>query len=159
MLVSATALSGADRRIELEVVVTATVADVWAAWTTVDGVKSFFAGGANIEPKPDGAYEIFFDMSQPEGRRGADGMRILVFEPPHRLAFTWNAPEKFPNARRQRTRVTITLSAVGEGRTRVALAHDGFGDTEEWQNVQAYFTKAWGGVVLPRLKERFERTR
>ena len=145
-----------EPRIELETEVAASVEDVWNAWTTVDGVKSFFAGGANIEPHPDGMYEIFFDPSQPAGHRGADGMRILIFEPNQRLAFTWNAPAKFPHARAQRTHVTISLKPIDATHTRVRLVHDGFGDSEEWKAVHEYFTKAWGEIVLPRLKARFE---
>ncbi|HWW62817.1 MAG TPA: SRPBCC domain-containing protein [Thermoanaerobaculia bacterium] len=155
VLMVALPLHAAEKRIDVQVVVNASLDDVWNAWTTVDGVKSFFAGGARIEPHPDGAYEIFFDPSQPEGHRGADGMRILVFEPKRRLAFTWNAPEdKFPNARKQRTRVTIVFTPVGEKQTRVALTHDGFGDGEEWEKVHAYFQGAWK-YVLGNLEKRF----
>jgi uncharacterized protein YndB with AHSA1/START domain len=155
-LLLALPLCAAERRIDLDVVVAAPVDEAWTAWTTVDGVKSFFAAGANIDPRPDGAYEIYFDPTKPEGQRGADGMRILVFEPKSRLAFTWNAPEKFPNARAQRTRVTITLTPVDASHTKVSLAHDGFGESAEWIEVHAYFTKAWGEYVLPRLQKRFD---
>lgn len=159
LLMLAMPLTAAEKRIDLDVVVNAPVDEVWNAWTTVDGVKSFFAGGARIEPYPDGAYEIYFDPSQPEGHRGADGMRILVFEPKQRLAFTWNAPEeKFPNARKQRTRVTIVFTPIGEKQTRVALTHDGFGDGEEWDNVHAYFRGAWKWV-LGSLEKRFAAAR
>ena len=37
-----------DRAVRERVVVKAPVAEVWKAWTTNDGVASFFAPGANI---------------------------------------------------------------------------------------------------------------
>jgi uncharacterized protein YndB with AHSA1/START domain len=152
-----TTTRAAEPPIELEVVVAAPVHDVWNAWTTREGVKTFFANGANIDPRPDGDYEIFFDPSKPAGHRGADGMRILVFEPDSRFAFTWNAPEKFPHARKQRTHVTVTLTPVDAAHTRVQLTHDGFGTDAEWREVREYFTHAWGDYVLPRLKASFEK--
>jgi uncharacterized protein YndB with AHSA1/START domain len=154
-LFSVSALA-AEPPIEVDVVVTASLDDAWNAWTTVEGVKSFFAPAARIDARPDGAYEIFFDPSAPEGRRGADGMRVLVSEPKRRFAFTWNAPEQFPAARAQRTRVTLVFTPLAERSTRVALTHDGFGEGEEWAKVRAYFEHAWKEIVLPRLVKRFE---
>jgi uncharacterized protein YndB with AHSA1/START domain len=141
--------------IHAEIVVNAPVDEVWNAWTTVDGVKSFFAGGANIEPKAGGAYEIFFDPSKPAGKRGADGMRILMIQPKSALAFTWNAPESFGPLRDQLTHVMIRLYPAGEGKTRVTLTHSGFGNGPEWDKVRDYFQNAWTGFVLPRLEKRF----
>ena len=148
--------AAAELRVEAEALVNGSVEEVWEAWTTTEGAITFFAPAANIEPRPDGAYEIFFSPNQPPGLRGADGMRILVFEPNRRLAFTWNAPPKFPEARRQRTRVTILLRPVDASHTRVLLSHDGFGEGEEWEQVHAYFEKAWTEVIMPRLVKRFE---
>lgn len=145
----------AEPPIEAEVVVAASLDDIWNAWTTVEGVKSFFAPDARVEARPDGPYEIFFDPAAPAGRRGADGMRVLVCEPKRRFAFTWNAPEQFPAARAQRTRVTLLFTPVDPTRTRVTLTHDGFGEGEEWAAVRAYFDGAWKDVVLKRLAARF----
>ena len=143
--------------VHAEVIVNAPVDDVWNAWTTVDGVKSFFAGGANIEPKVGGAYEIFFDPSKPAGQRGADGMRILLLEPKSAIAFTWNAPPSFGPLRGQLTHVIVRLYAAGEGKTRVSLTHSGFGTGPEWDKLRDYFQNAWTTYVLARLEQRFAR--
>ena len=141
--------------IHAETVVNAPVEEVWNAWTTVDGVKSFFAGGANIEPKVGGAYEIFFDPKAPAGHRGADGMHILLFEPNSALAFTWNAPGTFGRLRGQLTHVIVRFYPAGEGKTRVTLTHSGFGSGPEWDKLREYFQNAWTTFVLARLEQRF----
>jgi uncharacterized protein YndB with AHSA1/START domain len=155
VMFTAAAAFASDQEIRLEVTVPASREDVWKAWTTVEGVKSFFAGGANIDLRPDGAYEIFFAPEAPEGQRGADGMRLLLVQPNVALAFTWNAPGKFANARPQRTHVMIKLHSISEKVTKVTLVHDGFGEGEEWHEVRTYFEDAWGNIVLPRLVQSF----
>lgn len=145
-----------DRILRAELEVAAPVADVWKAWTTEEGVKSFFAPGAHIEPKVDGAYEIFFNPAGEPGMRGADGMRILAFEPERRLAFTWNAPPSIPTIRGQRTMVVVELRPAGEKKTFVRFTHLGWGDGEDWDKAYAYFDTAWRTFVLPNLKARFE---
>lgn len=156
MLVTTAAFAG-EKEIRFEVNVPASREAVWNAWTTVEGVKSFFAGGANIDLRPDGMYEIFFAPDAPEGQRGADGMRVLLVQKPSALAFTWNAPGTFPNARGQRTHVMLRLEEVSANETKVTLVHDGFGDGNEWDAVRAYFENAWGEVVLPRLAAAFRK--
>jgi uncharacterized protein YndB with AHSA1/START domain len=163
VLVVAAAVSGGgrpafavDRVLRGAVTVAAPVEDVWDAWTTEDGVRSFFAPGAHVEPRVDGAYEIFFDPAAAPGERGADGMRILVFEPGRRLAFTWNAPTTQPVARAQRTVVTLDFADVGSGRTRLRLTHSGWGEGPDWDRAYEYFDHAWRGFVLPSLRRRFD---
>jgi uncharacterized protein YndB with AHSA1/START domain len=141
-----------DRVLRAEMVLDAPVERVWRAWTTEDGIRSFFARGSRIDPRVDGAYEIFFDPSQPPGKRGADDMRILGLEPNRRLAFTWNAPPDQPFARAQRTVVTLDMEPAGEGRTRLRFTHAGWGEGPEWDKAFAYFDKAWSGFVLPNLR-------
>ena len=146
-----------DRILRVEMVVPAPVADVWRAWTTEEGVRTFFAPGARVEPRVDGAYDILFFPNRPQGQRGAEGMRVLGFEPMRRFAFTWNAPPQFPEARGQRTEVVLEFETVGERATRLRFTHQGWGHGGEWDSAYAYFDNAWRAVVLPRLKQRFEK--
>src|SRR4030042_2061962 len=49
-------------------VVNAPVAEVWKAWTTTEGIESFFAPKAvKVEPWPGGAFELWFGVNMPEG--------------------------------------------------------------------------------------------
>lgn len=128
---------------------------VWQAWTTAEGVRSFFAEECKLDLQVGGAYEMYFDLDAPKGKWGGEGCVILAIEPESMLSFTWNAPPEFPFVREQKTHVVLRLKAIEENRTLVTLSHDGWGESEEWQLVRAYFVRAWGEIVLPRLIRRF----
>jgi uncharacterized protein YndB with AHSA1/START domain len=145
-----------ERAIRGEVVVPAPVAEVWEAWTTPEGAQSFFAPRCNVDLRPGGAYEMFFVPDAEPGSRGGEGNVVLAVQPPRMLSFTWNAPPSLPGVREQRTHVVIRLAGTGAGETRVTLWHDGWGDGGQWDRAFEYFTRAWNGVVLPRLRYRFE---
>ncbi len=144
-----------DRVIRGEVIVAAEPDQVWDAWTTPDGVSSFFAPACQIELRIDGPYEIYFNPEGEPGFRGAENVRIMAIQPKTMLAFTWNAPPNLPEVRRQHTHVTVRLFDMGDATTRVTLTHDGWGEGGEWDEAFDYFTRAWLEVVLPRLQHRF----
>ena len=70
---------GPERAIREEVIVAASVDEVWEAWTTEEGIQSFFAPACNVELRVDGPYEILFNPDAPVGERGAEGMRVMAF--------------------------------------------------------------------------------
>lgn len=142
-----------ERALKKTVTVAAPIEKVWEAFTTCDGVKTFFAPDCKIDAKPDGPYEIYFNPYAPAGMKGADGMRVLAVQPQKLLSFTWNAPPHLPQARGQRTSVVLRFAANGKN-TDVTLYHAGWGDGGEWDQAFQYFDKAWG-KVLGGLQERF----
>ncbi len=144
-----------DRVIRGEVIVETSVDAVWEAWTTEEGIKTFFAPACHVELRVDGLYEILFNPDAEPGWRGAEGMRVMALQPNRMLAFTWNAPPDLTSVREQLTHVVIRFMELAEGRTQVTLTHDGWGEGEEWDKASAYFVRAWKDVVLPRLKYRF----
>src|SRR5438552_11623029 len=85
--------------VEAEVTVRGTLASVWDGWTTNAGAEKWFAPKSKIELKVGGPFEILFAPDQPEGRRGAEDLRILSFVPQEMLSFEWNAPPQFTRAR------------------------------------------------------------
>lgn len=148
-------LSSENKIINKSVTVNADVDKVWEAWTTVDGVKSFFAPDCRIELKVGGAYEMYFMPDGETGYRGGEGVKILAIEPQKMLSFTWNAPPHLPNVRKQFTHVTVIFEPSGENNTIVKLIHDGWGEGDEWNKAYEYFNAVWEQVVLQRLIYRF----
>jgi len=161
-LLSATALAclsqcaaAAERGIDKDVVVNATVDQAWEAWTTREGIVSFFAPDAKIEARVGGAFQIYVDPDAPPGSKGADDMRFMALQPKKMLSFDWNAPPHLPAARAQRTFVVLRFEPVNDKQTRVTLHHTGWGDGGEWDQAYAYFDRAWVGV-LGNMKKRFD---
>jgi uncharacterized protein YndB with AHSA1/START domain len=153
-LAAATLAHAAERAIDSEVVVPANVDAVWQAWTTSEGIKTFFAPDAHVELRVDGPFEIFINPYAKPGSKGADGMRIIGFQDRRMLSFTWNAPPHLPEARANRSVVILRFEPVGQGRTRVTLHHVGWGEGGEWDQAFDYFSKAWPNV-LANLQKRF----
>ena len=144
----------AERMIEKQAVVNAPIDDVWKAWSTTDGVKSFFAPDAKVEARSGGPFEIYMNPYAEPGLKGADDMRVLAVQPPTMISFTWNAPPHQPEIRAQRTMVIVRLRAVDARSTEVTLRQVGWGDGEKWDATYAYFDRAWGNV-LSNLQKRF----
>ena len=151
---SGTAVAAPERMIEKQAVVNAPIEEVWKAWSTTDGVKSFFAPDARVEARSGGPFEIYMNPYAEPGLKGADDMRVLAVQPPTMISFTWNAPPHQPEIRAQRTMVIVRLRAVDDKRTEVTLRHMGWGEGEKWDATYAYFDRAWGNV-LANLRKRF----
>lgn len=145
-----------ERTIEFELKLDSPIEEVWQAWTTAEGITSFFAPACNLDLRPGGAYEIFFNPDEPPGQRGGDDMILLALQPPHLLSFTWNAPLSLPDVRPHRTHVTLRLEGRNGNGTRLHFREDGFGQGGQWDERVEYFVRAWGQIVLPRLAYRLD---
>jgi uncharacterized protein YndB with AHSA1/START domain len=149
------AARAAERAIDKSIEVPASLDEAWAAWTTREGIVSFFAPDAKIEARVGGPFQIYIDPGAAPGAKGADDMRFLALQPKTMLSFDWNAPPHLPEARAQRTFVVVRFEPLGDKLTRVSLHHTGWGDGGQWDQAYAYFDRAWGNV-LANLKKRFE---
>lgn len=154
LALTAAGAAAQERAIVKSVTVKAPVEEVWKAWTTAEGIKSFFAPDARVEPRPGGLFEIHINPYARPGMKGADGMVFLALQEPRMLSFTWNAPPHLPEVRGQRTSVTVRLEPAADGATQVRLTHTGWGDDGQWDQAYAYFDRAWGNV-LANLGKRF----
>lgn len=144
-----------ERAIRKSVVIRATLAEAWASWTTREGIVSFFAPDAVVEPRVGGAFHIHMDPGGAPGQKGADDMRFMALQPMKMLSFDWNAPPHLPEARAQRSFVVVRFEPVDAAHTRVTLHHTGWGEGGQWDEAYAYFERAWGGV-LANLKKRHD---
>jgi uncharacterized protein YndB with AHSA1/START domain len=154
LLLMAAPAGAAERALDKEVLVAAPIEAVWQAWTTREGIQSFFAPDAEVDPRVGGAFHIHMDPLAAPGLKGADEMRYMALQKPTMLSFDWNAPPSLPQARAQRTFVIVRLADVDGQSTRVSLHHTGWGDGGEWDRTFQYFDRAWG-AVLGNLQKRF----
>ena len=129
-------------------IINAPVAQVWKAWTTAEGIESFFAPkAAKVEPVPGGAFELWFGINNPEGSRGSEGCLVHSVKPMEQFVFQWNAPPEVPAIRKLRTLVYLDFRALPDNRTELTLRNFGYGTGEDWAKAKAYFEKAWPAVM------------
>ena len=155
----AVSMSGNAQSLAPDIVVTkiinAPVADVWKAWTTAEGIESFFAPkAAKVEPVPGGAFELWFGVNNPEGSRGSEGCLVHSVKPMEQFVFEWNSPPDIPAVRKLRTLVYLDFKSLPDNRTEVTLRNFGYGTGEDWAKSKAYFESAWP-VVMGLLQKRF----
>jgi uncharacterized protein YndB with AHSA1/START domain len=142
-----------ERTLRKEVVVAGPVEAVWLAWTTVEGARTFFAPEAKIEAKPGGAYELYFDLDEPPGRRGSEGCTVLEVVPKTHLRVSWNFPPHL-SIRDAKTTVSVDIFPAPAEKARVVLEQTGWQSGPEWDAGFAYFDRAWA-MVLRFLQHRF----
>jgi uncharacterized protein YndB with AHSA1/START domain len=148
-------VTGSSKVIRREAVTTATLEDAWKAWTTAQGLISFFVPKAIIEPVVGGQYELFSSLKAPKGFQGTEGCKISALEPQRHLAFEFIAPPQFPNVRRLRTRVDVSFGQVAKGGVvKLDLVHSGFLEGEEWDEFFEFSNWNWD-LVLGRFQYRF----
>jgi uncharacterized protein YndB with AHSA1/START domain len=143
-----------DKILRKEIVVPATLEQVWNAWTTTEGVKTFFSAEANVELAVGGPFEIYFTLEAPYGSRGSEECRMLSYLPMEMLSFSWNAPPDFGDLRKKHTIVVLQFEELEPGKVKVVLSQLGCGKGEDWDKLYDYFDKAWS-YVLGNLKKRF----
>src|SRR5262245_38931292 len=88
-----------QRVLQKETLIRAPRLTLWWAWTTSDGLATFFGEKDTIELRNGGPFEILFSTAAPEGQRGSEGCQVLAYLPGEMLSFTWNAPPSIPALR------------------------------------------------------------
>lgn len=152
---SAALSQAAERSLDKEAIIRASLEQAWESWTTRAGITAFFAPDALIEARVGGAFQIYMDPGAEPGHKGADEMRFMALQPHKMLSFDWNAPPHLAEVRRQRSFVIVRFEPVDAQHTRVKLHHTGWGEGAEWDKAFNYFDRAWGNV-LANLQQRYE---
>jgi len=74
---------------------------VWDAITMPDDLAAWFPFKVRMEPRVGGTVEFYDDPKQPEFQTSG---KILIYQPPTRLAYSWQASE-----------LHFTIEATGDG--------------------------------------------
>jgi uncharacterized protein YndB with AHSA1/START domain len=160
VLATAAMAEAPDRRVIHTVTMDAPVDEVWAMWTTNEGIQSFFAPASNIELRPQGPYEVFFRPDAAPGQRGSEGTIVLGYQTERMLSVSWAMPPYMQEVRPHHTTLTLyfmpqDVESDGHERTRLTLIHSGWGESEAWDRAFDYFAGVWPRV-LAGLVQTFE---
>lgn len=139
-----------------EGIVEAPLADVWASFTTKEGIESWMVPHAEIELRVGGKMLTHYDPKGVIGDENTIENTILSYEPLRMISIkATKAPATFPfKAQLDRMWSVIRLEPVGSNQTRIIVTGMGYGDDEESQKMRKHFE--WGNAYTVRkLQEHF----
>jgi len=134
-------------RIECDVSLPCAAEEVWAAWTTAEGLESFLARSARVTPEEGGEYMVDLGGGSPGELLHSRSPRILHVDAPRALSFEWVIPLPQAATRDPMTVVTIHIEPVSPQRSRVRLEHTGWTLGEETTEAFAYSQRSWKAVL------------
>jgi uncharacterized protein YndB with AHSA1/START domain len=139
-----------------EGVVDAPVSEVWSAWTTSEGLRSWLAPHVDIDLRIGGRMRTNYSATGALGDAGTIENRILAFEPERMLAIQVSkSPDGFPFRDSISSMWTVLyFSPVADGKTHLRIVGLGFTDDEQSQKMKAYFTRG-NQFTLEQLQKRF----
>ncbi len=136
------------KELQFSVVVPASVNDVWAAFSTSAGLKTWLWSDAAVDLRNDGDWIVHY----PGGKTG--GGTIVSFEPGKRMTMRAMAPEQFPTVRKERTTAVFGFEAVDASHTKVTLVQYGWKEGKEWDDAYEYLSTG-NAQLLEQLRTRF----
>lgn len=155
--VCASAAFGQTGPLVHEGIVEAPVADVWAAFTTKEGIESWMVPHGEIDLRVGGLMRTHYGADGVLGDPETIENTILSFEPQRMLSIkATKPPASFPHKDAIANMWSVIyFEPVDEARTRVRIVGLGYGEDEESQQLRAKFD--WGNAyTLKKLQERFQ---
>jgi uncharacterized protein YndB with AHSA1/START domain len=136
--------------------VEAPVAQVWEAWATTPGLKSWLAPHVEIDLRVGGLMRTHYSATGVLGDPGTIENQILSFDPERMLSLrVAKAPQGFPFPNAVRDMWTIVYFAPqADGATEVRIVGHGFGASDEARRMREFFDKG-NAVTLAMLQKRF----
>lgn len=145
------------RVLQQEIVVNATPAEVWEAFTTAEGLKSWAVPAAWVDFRVGGSWETSYDPAATQGDPANIRNRILSYQPTSMISIqAVQAPPGFEHAELLENLLSVfTFEPVSAHHTLVVAAGVGYVQGEGYDALYEFFRRGnrW---TLERLRERFE---
>jgi len=139
-----------NKELRFSVVVPARVDDVWEAFSTTDGLKTWLWSDVHVDLRPGGDWLVLY----PGGKTG--GGTIVSFVPKKQITIRAMAPEAYPTVRSERTTAVFAFEPISGSTTKVTLSQSGWKEGKEWDDAYEYLAKG-DAQLLGQLKSRFEK--
>ena len=141
-------LAAPEKALQFELLVPASIDEVWAAFTTKEGLATWLWKDVSVDLRKDGEWTVHF----PGGSTG--GGTIVDFTPQKKLTIRALCPEQFPTVRRERTTAVFEFAPAAEGKTRVTLTQTGWKQGKEWDDAYEYLANG-NAQLMGQLLYRF----
>lgn len=146
-----------DRAIQLSAVVPAPAADVYRAFTTTEGFRSWAVPMTKVDLRIGGMMESSYDARAKLGDPNNIKNEIVAYVPDRLLVIrNRQAPAGFADPELfARTVTVMEFQPMGPKATRVVITNAGYGKGERWDTLYGHFE--WGDAyMLAQLVKRFE---
>jgi uncharacterized protein YndB with AHSA1/START domain len=145
--VTVTRVASPEKALRFEVIVPGSLDQVWAAFTTNDGLAAWLWRDVRVDARPGGDWLALFPGS-------TGGGTIVSLAPKRQLVIAALAPDRFPTVRKERTRATFEFAAVTPDSTDVTLVQTGWKAGDEWDAAYDYLADG-NSELLNQLYQRF----
>lgn len=155
-LLSGSSRAQDDTRLVHEGVVSAPVDQVWAAFTTREGLESWMVAHARIELKIGGKMQTQYNPQGAIDDAKAIENTILSYEPMRMLSFrVTKAPDTFPFPNAIKNMWTVVyFIPEGDRATRIREVCLGFGHDDESKKMREFFDRG-NAITLQNLQKHF----
>ncbi len=146
-----------ERVLRHEIVVDASLEDVWKALTTPEGLESFMAPVVRVELKTGGRFDSNYRAGSTPDDPNSIHNTVLCYVPLEMFAIKVNLTARFPAEARDAGTLfsVLTLKYLGNHRVQVTESMGGWGEGKEWDDTYDHFD--WGnGYTLGQLFRRFK---
>ncbi len=149
--------ASATESIATEGIVNAPVADVWDAWATTAGLRSWLAPHADIDLRIDGTMRSNYDPKGSLGDPGTIENKVLAYEPQRMLSIkVAKVPDKFPFKETIGDMWTVLyFQSTTDGKTALRIVGMGFGSDDESQRMKKFFEQG-NAYTLSQVQKRFQ---
>jgi uncharacterized protein YndB with AHSA1/START domain len=145
--VTVTRVASPEKALRFEVIVPGSLDQVWAAFTTNDGLAAWLWRDVRVDARPGGDWLALFPGS-------TGGGTIVSLVPKQQLVIAALAPDRFPTVRKERTRAMFEFAAVTPDSTDVTLVQTGWKAGDEWDAAYDYLAGG-NSELLNQLYQRF----
>jgi uncharacterized protein YndB with AHSA1/START domain len=114
-------------------------------WTESKLLEKWLTTVANVDPKLNGPYELFWDPTN-RHENSTLGCKVTSFVPSKILGFEWRGPIPYAdlmNVQPFPTWVTIAFESIAIGNTIMHFRHSGWGEGDKWNKAKQWQTTAW----------------
>jgi uncharacterized protein YndB with AHSA1/START domain len=137
-----------EKALRFEVVVPASIDEVWDAFGTKAGMETWIWREARVDLRPGGEWTVVYTPT------ATGGGTIVSLAPKKQIVMKAMAPEQFPTVRKERTTATWGFESLGPKSTRVTLVQTGWKAGKEWDDAYEYLSKG-NAQLLTQLQRRF----
>lgn len=133
-----------ENRVVDEFEIRASIDDVWNAFSTAEGLRSWAAPLADIDFRVGGKWRANYDKDGTLGDENTIENTILCFDPKKMLALKATGfPANFPFVEAAtKTWSVFYFSKIDESKTKVTIVGLGYDESEQSQKMRAFFKPA-----------------